>query len=138
MLVPAIAEREEHAGVVAGVVVAEAGVGVVHAVHTEVHRAVVANEPVHTAANLRGEVDGRSVAGRNVRGGEEDAAGNVQVGDDGARLGEIPLQNDGLDASAVHRAVRREHGIYRHDLHSVLKVAANGRAGKQVGGKDQA
>src|SRR5579863_9969184 len=138
MLIPAVADGEEDAGVVAGVVVAEAGVGVVDDVHLEIHGAPGTDEPVHAAANLRGEIDGGSVWRRDVGGGEEDAAGNVQVGDDRARLGEVPLQDDGLDAGAVHRAVGREHGINRHDLHRVFKVAANRRAGEQIGGKDQA
>src|SRR5579862_8167275 len=95
MLIPAVADGEEDAGVVAGVVVAVAGEGVVDDVHAEIYGARGTDEPVHAAANLRGEIDGGGVGRRDVGGGEEDAASNVQVGDDRARLGEVPSQDNG-------------------------------------------
>src|SRR5215471_16700346 len=107
-------------------------------VHRKVHRAVCTAEPVNAAAYLRREVDGGSVWRRNVGGCEQYAARDVQVGNYGARLGEIPLHQKRLDAGTIDRAIRREDGIDGHDLNCVFKVAADRRAGEKIGRKDQA
>src|SRR4030095_1456497 len=56
-LVPGVADTEEEAGVVAGVVVTEAGGGVMDQVETKIDGASRPHEPMNAAAELRREVD---------------------------------------------------------------------------------
>src|SRR5262249_52737415 len=129
---------EEDARVVAWIVIAEAGVGVVNDIHREIDRTIRAMKPVNAAADLWREIDGGGVGRRDVGGGEEDAARDMHVGDEALRPGEIPLHEKRLDARTIDRAVRREDGVDRHDLNRALEIPANGRAGEKIGRKQKA
>src|SRR6516225_6639486 len=102
MPVPAVADREEDAGVVAGIVIVETGGRMMDAIRSESEGLVGAAGPVHPRGNLRREVDGGGVARRNVGSGEQGSAGDVDVGEARARLGEVPTKDDGFDAGAVY------------------------------------
>ena len=79
---------------------------------------------MHAPAELGRKVDGGGVGRRYVRGGEHDAASKMEVRNEAAIRGEVPAENDGFDARAVHRAVRSENGVSGHDFDGVFKVAA--------------
>lgn len=136
--IPGVANAEEDAGVVAGIVIAEAGVGVVNDVKPEIDGALRPNKPMDAATDLRGEINAGSVGRWNVGGGKKDAACNVDVGNELARLREVPLRDEGLDAGSIDGTVGSEDGIDGHEFDGVLEIAADGRTGKKIRSEDEA
>src|SRR4030095_1746584 len=73
--------------------------------------------------------------GRNVRGREQHAARKMEVRNGFLISGEVPTDDEGLDARAVDRPVRREDGIDGHHLYGVFKISpqkgVSGPVGRQ-------
>lgn len=136
-LVPGVADGEEDAGVVAGIVVTEAGVRMVNDIDAEVDGAIGPDKIMDAAADLRREIDARGVRRRHVGGGEENAAGDVEVGNDAMVGGEIPAEDEGFDAGAVDRTLGSEDGVDGHDFEGVFEIAADWSAAKEIGREDE-
>ena len=128
---PAVAYGEFDQAVVAGVVAAQAGAGEVADRVFEEECVAGLYENMRASDQLRSEIHGRSISGRNVVGGEDDATGGRDVRDDFFVAGEIPLPDRGLEAAAVDGACGRKHGVERHDVKSPLEISAK-PAGKMI------
>jgi len=137
-LIPGVANAEEEAGVVAGIVVAEAGVGMVDQVEAKIDRAFGPDEPMNATAELWSEVDAGGVGRRHIGGGEQDATSKMEVRNDAAVRGEVPTDDEGLDAGAVYCAVRSEDSVNGHDLDGVFKVSPYDRIASEIGRQDAA
>ena len=124
LLEPVVAEGEEEAGVEAGIQMAEAGVGMMDELNFKIPGAARAREEMEAERALRGEIHIGGVSGRDVVGGENNAAGDESVGRDALMAGEIPFENDGLEAAAVNRAARLEESVDRHEVGSKFEIAA--------------
>ena len=102
---PGVAQHELHVGVQPGIVVPDRRIRQVIGLHHNVPGILSLAEDL--CANLRpaGEVDLRGVAGRQVVVAEQRAAHRRKVRHNLAAAGEIPLEDDGIDASGILSAV---------------------------------
>ena len=122
--IPGVADRKCEKGVVAGIVIAEAGAREMTKGTLELKGAALAGEDVRAESTLRREIHGRGVAWRNIAAAEYDTAVNGHVRRDGFTAGEIPLPDDGLETSAVYAALRRKDYVHGHEIHGPLEVSA--------------
>lgn len=137
-LIPGVADAEEDAGVVAGIVVAEAGVGMVDQVDAKIDGALGPDEPMDPSAELWSEVDAGGVGRRHIGGREQDATSKMEIRNDPAIRGEVPSHDEGFDARAVYCAAWSEDSVNGHDLDGVFKVSPQKCVASQIGCKDAA
>ncbi len=137
-LIPGVADAEEDAGVVAGIVVAEAGVGVVDQVETKIDGALGPDEPMNATTELWSEVDAGGVGRRHIGGREQDATSKMEIRKDAAIRGEVPSHDEGFDARAIYCAAWSEDGVNGHDLDGVFKVSPQECVASEIACQDAA
>jgi len=137
-LIPGVADAEEDAGVVAGIVVAEAGVGMVDQVEAKVDGALGPDEPMNPSAELWSEVDAGGVGRRHIGGREQDATSKMEIRNDAPIRGEVPSHDEGFDARAVYCAAWSEDSVNGHDLDGVFKVSPQECLASEIGCQDAA
>ncbi len=137
-LIPGVADAEEDAGVVTGIVVAEAGVGVVDQVETKIDGTLGTNEPMNAAAELWSEVDAGGVGRRHIGGREQGATSKMEIRNDAAIRGEVPSHDERFDARAIYCAAWSEDSVDGHDLDGVFKVSPQECVASEIGCQDAA
>src|SRR5438270_7581341 len=101
-LVPSVAHIEKDAGVVTGVVVAKAGIRVMDQIKAEIDGTFGTHEPVNASSELWSEINAGSVRRRHIRGGEQNPASKMEIGNDAAIGCKVPAKDDRLDACSIH------------------------------------